>query len=182
MYRVRTTFGGVAGSPWISTMYFDEAGGTPANAVTAVGTFWNAVDSLMETSVVWATLADVETVQADTGNVTAVETTIPQTGNGVAATTGLPIASQMLVRWRTGVYVAGREVRGRTFIPGLATAVNSDGVPSGSAQTTVNNAASALVGALDAQLVVWSRTHGQARVVTVGSVWNQFAVLRSRRD
>jgi hypothetical protein len=30
--------------------------------------------------------------------------------------------------------------------------------------------------------VVWSRTHGTAASVTGSSMWNKWAILRSRRD
>lgn len=182
MYRVRTVFQGVTGSPWVSTAAFDESVGTAQQAVTAVGAFWNAVDSLMEASVTWSTNADVETVTASTGQVTAVTATTPVTGNGTAATTGLPVATQGLVRWRTGVYVGGREIRGRWFIPGLSTAQNNDGAPTAAAVLTINNAASALIADPDTRLMIWSRKNGQQISVTSGTAWTQFAVLRSRRD
>jgi len=160
----------------------EEAGGTGRQAATAVGNFWGAVDSLMEVSVSWTTLADVESVNAANGQVTAVTGTTPATGGGVAATTGLPIATQGLVRWRTGVYANGREIRGRWFIPGLATASNNDGAPSSTMLSTVNTAASTLISDANSVLEVWSRANGSAVDVASGTCWSQFAVLRSRRD
>lgn len=182
MYRVRTTFTGVTGSPWVSTAFFSEAGGTSQQAATAVGAFWAAVDSLMEVSVSWTTLADVELVDAVTGQVTGVESTTPLTGGGVAATTGLPVATQGLVRWRTGSYHNGRENRGRWFIPGLATASNTDGQPSSTMLSTVNTAAATLITDGNSVFQIWSRANAHADNVTAGSCWSQFAVLRSRRD
>lgn len=182
MYRVRTVFQGVTGSPWVSTAFFDSGAGTAQDAVTATGTFWQAADSLMEASVTWSTQADVETVNANNGQVTAVTSTTPVTGAGVAGQTGLPIASQMLVRWRTGVYIAGREIRGRWFIPGIAVSINNDGQPTGPSVITVNTAASTLIGDANSQLVIWSRANTQQAVVSSGTCWTQFAVLRSRRD
>lgn len=182
MYRVRTTFSGVTGSPWLSTMFFDEAGGSAANAVTAVGAFWGAVDNLIDSSVSWTTLADVESVDATSGHVTAVTATTPQFGAGGGGTSGIPIVAQGLVRWRTGVYLNGREVRGRTFIPGLGTPSNSDGTLTPGSATTIGTASAALIADIASILVVWSRANLQAKTVTASSVWTQFAVLRSRRD
>jgi len=45
-----------------------------------------------------------------------------------------------------------------------------------------NAAASALIADATSLFVVWSKTHGVEQVVTAGGAWNQFAVLRSRRD
>lgn len=182
MFRVRTVFQGVTGSPWVNTAFFDSSVGTAQDCVDAVGTFWSAADSLMEASVSWSTQSDVETVNALNGNVTNVTATTPAGGTGVVGQTGLPIAAQMLVRWRTGTYVNGREIRGRWFIPGLSTTVNNDGQPSASSLITLNTAAATLQGDADTNLVIWSRAHGQQEFVTSGTAWTQFAVLRSRRD
>lgn len=182
MFRVRTIFSGVTGSPWVNTAFFNDSVGTAQDCVDAVGTFWGAVDALMDSSVTWLTNADVETVDAATGQVTAVTATTPAAGSGGGGASGLPIAAQGLVRWRTGDYVGGREIRGRWFIPGLAIGSNTDGVITPASVTIMQNAATALINDADTILNVWSRAHNTARAVTSGSAWNQFAVLRSRRD
>jgi hypothetical protein len=182
MWRVRTSFTGVTGSPWVNTAFFSDTATLAQDCVDAVGTFWNSVDALMEASVVWTTLVDVEQVVPTTGNVVAVEATTPVAGAGAGATTGLPTLTQGLVRWRTGDYIGGREVRGRWFIPGLATTANNDGNLAATATTTINNAAAALLADPDAVLVIWSRKNLSEHPVSSGSVWNQFAGLRSRRD
>lgn len=182
MYRIRTVFTGVTGSPWVSTAFFGASGGTPSQAVTALGTFWSAVDNLMDSSVSWSTLADVETVNSANGQVTAVTNTTPVAGGGGGGATGVPIAAQGLVRWRTGMYVNGREIRGRWFIPGLATGSNSDGVVTPASVTTMQNAAAALIADATSDLVIWSRKNHNEPSVVSASTWTQFAVLRSRRD
>jgi len=182
MYRVRTEFRGMQGAPWLSTMFFEEGVGTAQDCIDAVGTFWGAVDAGIDSEVDWATLPDVEAVSAVTGLVTGVTTTTPATGTGASATQALPFASQGLLRWRTGVYINGREVRGRTFIPGIVVSNNDNGGVLAAYQTTVNNAAAALIATSDANLQIWTRANNNAATVTSGSMWNQFAVLRSRRD
>ena len=182
MYRVRTIFTGVTGSPWVNTAYFNESGGSPEQAAAAVGQFWNTVDALIESSVGWSTSADVETVNAATGEVTDVTSTTISAGTGAGGATGLPTAAQGLIRWRTGHYVGGREVRGRWFIPGLGAASNSDGLLLAASRTLINDAGVALINDANSSLAVWSRAHGLDQVVTSASVWTQFAVMRSRRD
>ena len=182
MYRIRTEFSGMQGAPWLSTMFFQEGGGTAQQAVTAVGVFWGAVDARIDTEVNWTTLADVETVEQTTGDVTAVTSTTPATGTGGEATSSLPPATQGLVRWRTGQYIAGREVRGRTFIPGLVIGTDDNGQVISTYMTTVNNAAAALIADANSALTIWSRANNLERVVTSGTMWAQYAVLRSRRD
>lgn len=182
MYRVRTVFTGVQGSPWLSTMMLDQLAGSAAQAVTAVGTFWGAVDALMGNTVNWTTQADVELVNAATGQVTGITTTTPATGTGALAGELAPLVSQGLVRWRTGVYVAGREVRGRTFIPGLHINSVDDGSVLAASVTTVNTAAAALIADANSALEIWSRVLGVSHDVASGSMWSEFASLRSRRD
>lgn len=182
MFRVRTVFSGVTGSPWVNTAFFIEGTSSAQDCVDAVGAFWGAVDALMDSSVTWTTLADVETVDAATGQVTAVASTTPVTGTGSGGASGIPIAAQALVRWRTGVYEGGREIRGRWFIPGLGTGSNTDGVVTTASVTAIQTAAQALVNDPDTILCVWSRANNDSAAVTSASTWNQFAVLRSRRD
>lgn len=183
MYRVRTVFTGTPGAPYLSTMYFAESGGTAQQAATAVGTFWGAVDSNLTNSINWATEADVALVNAATGAVTAAVATVPVTGTGALADAQLPRASQGLVRWLTGIYVGGRQIRGRTFIPGVTEGGNTtDGLITPALQGVIDAAAATLIASANADLEVWSRALGQSNVATVGTTWSEFAILRSRRD
>jgi hypothetical protein len=181
-FRVRTEFSGMQGSPWLSTMFFNQNTGTEQQCVDAVGAFWSAVDALMDNEVNWATLPDVEDVNSVTGQVVGVATTTPATGTGGTAGESLPPATQALVRWRTGVYSSGREIRGRTFIPALVEQNSDNGQVLAAAQTTINNAAAALIADANTILEIWSRVNGASPSVVSGSCWSQFAVLRSRRD
>jgi hypothetical protein len=96
----------------------------------------------------------------------------------------MAFATQGLIRWRTGVFIAGRELRGRTFIPGATESRSANGRPDSTYITTAETAAQDLLdnAALGAALVVYSVTHRQVELVQSRSVWGQWAVLRSRRD
>jgi hypothetical protein len=183
MLRVRTGFSGISGSPYLSTMYF-MTGDTLADAQaanTAVGAFWNTIDASLINGITWATQAEV-TVMTLAGVVTGLHQVTPVTGAG--GTTGVltPPATQGLVRWNTGVFLSGRQLRGRTFIPGIPTSMVSGGVPTGSLVTNVNAAAATLIADANADLGIWSRKGTAIASVLTGQLWNQFAVLRSRRD
>lgn len=184
MYRVNTVFSGplVAGGG-ISRFYFDEAGGTPAQAHAAAVNFWNAVDEVMSTQVAFTVEAEVELVDASTGAITGIESTDPYSASGTGSGDPLPPATQGLVRWRTGAFVNGREVRGRTFLPGMLESLNdSAGRPNSGALTVINNAAGNLIGDADSELVIFSRTRALQATVVSGQAWSQWAQLRSRRD
>lgn len=183
MMRVRTVFSGPQGTPWVNTLYFAGDTQTIADAAVAdVGAFWGAVDALMNTGVTWATESEVEVVDEVTGNVTAVLVTTPQTGAGATVTELLPRIAQAVVRMRTGTFIGGREVRGRIFVPGLTELANTTGQVTAATLTTIQTAAQALMDSVNQQWVVWSRTHGVARLISSVSVWSQFSYLGSRRD
>lgn len=182
MYRVRTEFSGLTGAPYLSTMYFEAAASSAAAASERVAAWWNDVNALSYTDLLWNVLPDVDVVESTTGQIVGVDAGTPDSGTGGASGEALPYATQALVRWRTGEYVGGREIRGRTFIPGIAELYSVQGQLSGSAETIINDAAQVLLTPTGPNLIIYSRARLQFANVTSASVWNQFAVLRSRRD
>lgn len=182
MLRVRTVFTGMQGAPWLSTAHFDDVAASAQDCVDAVGAFWGAVDSLMDNEVDWATQPDVEVVNPVNGQVTGIETTSPLSASGAQALEALPFATQGLIRWRTGVFVAGREIRGRTFVPGMVETGNDNGRPGATAISAMNSSAIGLITDASTTFGIWSPARGQIAAVASGTAWSEFAVLRSRRD
>lgn len=183
MHRVRTVFSGATGSPWLSTFYFDESGGlTAANAVADTGTFWSALDNFMKTSITWATDATVDQIDL-AGNLTGSTGTTPQTGSGSSAADLLPLAVQGLIRWETGLILAGRRWRGHTFIPGLSEdSCDTSGQLASSVRTSIATACSNLIAAPNSALLAWSKVHASSTTLVSGAGQAKFAILRSRRD
>lgn len=182
MKRVTTLLTGTAVTGGgIQRFYFADATSASAAAVAAA-IFWDALKSHMTNNVTMQVLDTVETVDETTGEVTALNETEGVTIVGENGEQNMALATQGLVRFRTGVYVGGREIRGRTFVPGCPISFNNDGVPSTAYVTELSNAADAIIGDAGSTLLVYSRTHGQAHAAASGSGWNKWAVLRSRRD
>lgn len=183
MLRIRTIFSGVQGSPWVSTMFFggteDQTAANNANA--AVGVFWNAVDTLMDTSVVWTTSSEVARIGLD-GAQTGLFAVTPVASQGQSVADALPWATQAVIKWRTGSFLGGRELRGRTFVPGLTEATASEGSPSVGTVNTINAAAAALIADANSEFLVWSRRYAASSQASSGSTWTQWGVMRSRRD
>lgn len=78
-------------------------------------------------------------------------------------------------------------LRGRVFVPGVNdSAVNTDGTVNGNYINGLTAAAQALVDDATANWGVWHRPGpggaGQFAGAISVSVWDKFAVLRSRRD
>lgn len=192
MLRVRTTFTGLSGSPYLNTFYFlgtaeDQAEANAANG--HVGTFWNAMEGGFSNQLTWATEGVVDKLGVD-GVLTNSFAVTAQSGVGAETGDPLPHSNQLLIRWSTGTFANGRERKGRTFVPGLTELNSSNGVVTTSTINLLQPAVDALNAAVNPSLAIWSRPRpledppfgGAASSVAGGTIWNQFAVLRSRRD
>jgi hypothetical protein len=183
LYRIRTVHTGVTGAPWLSTFYFDSAGGTAGQAAAAVELFWFAVKAFMSSSVTATNDGIAATLNEATGEVTSAVSYAATPQVGALGGTQLPHATQGLIRWQTGVYSSGRELRGRTFVPGLTTtAVQANGSIAAATKTGLDNAAAGLISNANSILAVWSRRGGVFSPTISGISWTDFATMRSRRD
>lgn len=182
--RIRTTFTGSQGAPYVSTQYFAGSDSSAASlAASAVGAFWAALEPVMHNELDWNVEPFAEVINDATGALVGVNPIGGgESGTGEVSGTPLPFATQGLLRLVTSTVVNGRVLRGRIFIPGTTEFVGGNGVPEASYVTALNDAFDALDTAAAGALLVWSRTHGTSAVVTGGQAWNQWAILRSRRD
>lgn len=184
MLRVSTVMTGHTGAPYFSTMYWGGVSGTDSiEAAAAVRTFWDSLKGYINSGLQIQVQQDVEHVDPVNGHIlniySAPVAVVASTGNAP-----LPFATQGLVRWRTGQFVGGKEIRGRTFIPNLANDAQLLAVPSTGFTTAVNTAQGILLAAGTGpnRFGVYSRKNHSFHQASLGSLWNQFAVLRSRRD
>lgn len=194
MLRIRSVATGVAGTPWYTNIYMAGGSSAAADARGRVVTFWNTVGPLMRldiSTVVEPEVWEIDPATGDTLGITNAGAGVPTQGTSAGAP--LPTANQALIRVATQGIVRNRRVRGKIYVPGLTTSGITDGRLSNATITALNNAAAGLVGGTGStRLVVWSRpndsffpgqtTPGQEFTATGTSVWNEFAVLRSRRD
>lgn len=180
--RFRATVSGVAGSPAYLTWYFLAAAGTVAQQASAVDVYLTGLKTQIWSGLPILRTGEVVQFDSTTGDTTDVLTVAPQAFTGSAVGDLLPPATQMLVRWKTPFFVAGRRLQGRQNVPYLSSAVASGGRPTGAAVAAVAGFAQALVDQPDTQLVVWGRKSGQVGTVSSASCWTEFSVLRSRRD
>lgn len=186
MLRVSTTWSGTfQGLPYFSTHYFGGSSELEATAArAAVTTFWQGVDDRVINNLTWTISGEVEVVDPATGQTIGVFGGASVTGSGADTGDAMSPALQGLVRWRTGDFVGGREIRGRTFLPGPSENSSTEGVPIATYITGMETAAQNLIAGSSTAggLVVYSPTKNQAAEVSSSSVWSQWAVMRSRRD
>lgn len=182
MYRIRTGMTGSQGGQLLSTQFFNVIGGlTAADAVADLHTFWTTVAGQIANDLTLQIEQEVAEVDIATGEVTGIVPVSSASISGGDTRNALSWATQGLLRLRTGTYVGGREVRGRVFIPAPTDGNNSNGQPATGYQTAINAALATLLGSSTSELMVYSRKHRDAVPVLSGTVWNQWAVLRSRR-
>ena len=182
MYRVRTGMTGTQGGSMLSTQYFNVIGGlTAADAVADLHAFWTTISGQMHNSVHLQIEPEVAEVDILTGNVTGIVSVSSTPLTGGNSSDPEAWATQGLVRLRTGIYVAGREIRGRIFIPAPTSVQSSAGAPSTVYRSTIDGAMSTLIGSANSDLMVYSRKNRDAAPVLSGTTWTQWAVLRSRR-
>ena len=183
MFRVRVNWTGVS-SPLVSTFNFlpntiDLAG---ANACgDAVATFMNSVRAAVGIAFSYVVNQQVDVISNAGVKTGQFNGHVFGTAAGTAAGDPLPQQTQGLINWHTLSFVAGREIRGRTFIPGPSESDSSAGIPTAAYQLILQNAANALVAESTANLFVWSKKLATIAEASSASVAPGWRVLRSRR-
>lgn len=184
LLRSRVSITGPTVGPAVMTNYWQASeDATGAAAVrSALNTFLTAIGPSIHSGSVLSLEPELDIVDPGSGQVTA---TVPVSALSVtcsAAGNLLPRNVQGLIRWRTGFFAGGREIRGRTFVPGVKDGSNVNGVPSTGYVAALTSAATTLAADSAAELSIWSRKAGAVAGVSSGEAWTQFATLRSRRD
>lgn len=183
IYRVRTSLAGGSGSSQLSTHYFSTGGILDAqSAASAVRAFWNDIKGVISSSYTMQVEPEVFELDQATGQPWTVHSTINSVVTGTSSADALPWQTQGLIRWQTGIFVNGRQVRGHTYVPGPTETFNDAGVPNATYVASVLSGCLTLVGATDADPVVWSRKNGTSHLITGYSVWGKWAHLSTRRD
>lgn len=179
--RVRTVFNGVQGAPYYSNLYFDATTPTPVQVTNAVTQFWQDIKAVICNDLSWTVEGDVAVIDDVTGNISDIVQGTENSSVGTDSADMCPLTTQGLIRARTGTFVAGREIRGRIFIPCPSEGSNLQGAPTSTYTADLTGGAAALITA-GVDWVIWSRARGQSAQVGSVSTWNQWATLRSRRD
>lgn len=184
--KITTRVTGVAGSPFYISAYFDANVGSAADNRDAWHNFVTAGDvaSAQRSGSIWTTGGECPIVDVATGATMDVDVVSNKSVAGSSNTAILPTSQQLLVRWRTSSYNEGRRLQGKTNLPliGVGAATNDGGSVVSTVVGDLDTRAAALISNPLADLVVYSRRYKVADIVTSGSCWNNFSVLRSRRD
>lgn len=182
--RIRVAWTGFPGGPGVSTFYATD----PISFVGPLQSFFNGIKTLLPTDVTIQVPGAGDEIDDGTGALVGSWTTAAP-----AAVVGTSVAvyaapNGMCVDWLTGTVRGHRRMQGRTFIVPVTTAfMQSNGAPNTTAISTLQTAATTLVGsASTAGWRVWGRKTatlpGTSALVTGSRVPTFWCVLRSRRD
>ena len=175
-----------SGGGKVSVLNFHDTSSVVAQRA-AINTFYDALASVLSNQVSWSIAQSGREFNNATGALTG-EWSDSTNHVGAGSNTGQSVAdaSQVLIRWNSGVVVGGRFVKGRTYIPGLSVANLSSGNLSSSANTVFANAAAAFLATSGVEFAVYHRpvngAGGQLLAAESATVWNELAVLLRRRS
>lgn len=177
--KIQVTWDGVKGLPGVSTFYTE---GGESNLRTALHQFFNDFANNVPSGVVWKFPSSGLTIDSTSGQAvgswsdTTAVADIAATGAGAWSS---PVGA--MVNWLSGSYVAGRQIRGKTFMVPLISSQFANGALLPGSLSEFQGSADALV--FNAPLMrIWSRKTGIVRPISKAVVPNKAVVLRSRRD
>lgn len=174
----------VAGSGFRSVTYW-TVGTAVASQRAALESFLDALNAAQTTNTSYVIETVGREVDEATGTLTGTWSDATVRG-GTGTVAGQPVAdaTQVLVRWNSNAIVNGRFVRGRTFIPGMASAQLVNGNASAILVSNWTGFANSLIGS-GTGFSVWHRpvggSGGQRVSPNAASVSAELAVLRRRR-
>lgn len=175
---------GLVGGPGVSTFHADTSAGgySDQDFVDAVELFHENTKSLVSSGVGRVGENEVTILDLATGQPTAVNSVTGFNIPGTASGERCPAVTQGLCEWLTGVYLNGRQIRGKTFMPGPTETFNDGvGVPTSGYVTGLQAVVNAYIAAAPFA-AVYSRTHHAIAGISGGTAWNQWAYLRGRRN
>ena len=193
--RVRSVISGWTGGPGLNTFYFKGVGTSPNQAecndvVARVRSFWNSAAVYMPTAVTINVDPTADVITAETGglenSLSAATPPTPVTGTGATEFYAPSVAA--LLRLNTSVIIAGRKLKGRSFISPLTEGAVASGTVATATITGLIGAATALTAVAPtlSALVIWRRpvngAGGAQAVVTSITVPSKVATLRSRNS
>jgi len=182
MRRLRVEWTGLTGLPGLSTFYYGVASPNVSDCVT----FFNALKLLVPNTLSWNIPSSGDEIDDATGAITGAWLgTGGGTVTGTGGTTAYAAGVGVRIQWNTGVIVAGRRVRGSTFIaPMLASTFDSSGTIATASLSAVQSAASAFAASGVAK-GIWHRpvggSGGQYAAINDATVPDRVTALRSRR-
>nr|CRY96204.1 hypothetical protein [uncultured prokaryote] len=184
MYKIQWVWGGVAGTPWVQTTYWDAVENTdPQPAVDAIEDFLNATKTSASTAVYCNVDPQIPIVDSDDGSITGFSTATTTQISGSGSGDMMASANQVNVQLRTDVVLNNRRLLGHLYMPGRTAAIiYTNGRVDPSTVSGIDSVMPDLISGTGYQMVVYSKANHALAPATAGFTQSEWAVLRSRRD
>jgi len=181
--RVAWTGGAVVG-PAVSTFY--ALGDQPAGLQTATGVYFDAIKAAFPTTVTFTVPNQGELIEDSTGELLDTWTSGSVSTSTGGSSQGFSQGVGIRVVWNTNGVVAGRRVRGSTFLcPIGGPNFDSDGTIVSGTLTAQSAAANAFEENVEGGLQIWSRPTGSrpgtSNKVVSATIPDKVSWLRTRR-
>lgn len=200
-FKVKTT--GWPGAPGITTHYYTRSGVTAWNShapniIANILSAYGDLKPILPSSFAFEVLGEYDVCEDSTGEILYSGSVSSAGDIGTGSDQYAPLVTGIVCTWRTTGVVAGKHVRGRTFlVPVHIDVPDTDGTPTAAALAAVAAYAANMISTpTNTDLVVWARPKqavphtdpktytrfGSVHSITHATVKDTFAVLRSRRD
>ena len=188
-FQYRPQWNSAHGGPGVSVFNVRLSGAAlttgPQQIADNIHTFFADVAQHMPDDISFTFPAEVAEMNTTTGTLEAIHpVNAPAQVTGGNANSYMGAAGTSVI-WHTEAIVAGRRLRGRTFlVPLVAGAFHTDGTLISTTAGLILQSANNLISDMEnvGSLAVWSRTHGVLADVAQPSLATLGSVLRSRRD
>lgn len=194
-YRLRASLA-FGGSTALFTTYWGDSGlvgpvPVATEAVKRVRAMWNSLATRLPAATVLTIDNVLVQIDQTTGQPTgAFVGTAAAAVTFSGATDPLPLSTQVLAQYTTGIFIRGRALKGRSFLPFFDENASSSGSGPNSGTITAVNTALGLLGTTVTSAIdqlVWNRPNpaipgsGQSEVITGRSCSSFWAVQKGRR-
>lgn len=190
IWRVTATWSGGKIGTGFTNFFFSTGASTAQLAADAMRTFFSAVYSAggrLPAGVTISWPAVVDTLEATNGQLTSTTPITPPVALNGSDTGPYAAVAGACATWRTGDFVNGHRVRGRTFlVPMGSLGMQNDGTIDNGVVTSIGTAGAALIAAAP-EFVIWRRpssaaaADGSTHLAAAITVSDQAAFLSSRR-
>lgn len=185
------TWTGFLGAPGYSNFFTNASDDVAFH--TALNTWKGTWAANLPDDVTLTLQAEVSQLDEATGVQTGAFSIGSDTVTQGANTGGYSAASGVVVHWLTGGFVAGRRVKGRTFmVPISGGAYQTNGTIDENALSFMRTSTNTFQNAVQGNMIVWARPFagkpgkpartGSSHDVTSWQIPDKVAILRSRRD
>jgi hypothetical protein len=178
-HEVRIVWEGWSGGPGYSVFYTTDV----PTMRSALGTFIGSVDDFVPGQIVLTIENEGRTFEAETGTLTGYWSDGVPIVDSNSASASFAASAGLCINWLTSGVVAGKPVRGRTFLVPLITACyDATGTIGTSQLTAIRAAADVLAGT--AAMRIWSRPraglNGSLHAPVGARITDRVSMLRSR--